>query len=139
MPRQVAILTSDATVAAEAKTKLPGTAVNWLADFCTDLYSQQRNAYLKQLIETMKGMRADGLSINAHAAIDKGFAGTLRRNNIELHGWDVDDLVTTAHLWHVGANSLTTDHPGWFRMLHLRKVASFLTHSIYNLTLLASR
>jgi glycerophosphoryl diester phosphodiesterase len=116
-PAQIVILTTDKTVVAAAKKQLSGTPVVWLADLNCDSRPKQRSAYLRQLIETLKAIRADGLSINAHTDIDNGFVDALRRNNIKMHAWNVDNPVTTAHLWHLGADSLTTDHPGWFRLL----------------------
>ena len=116
-PEQIIILTGDTAVAAAAKKQLPGSFVVWLIDFDGDAYSKQRSAYLRQLIETLKALGVDGLSINAHTPIDHGFVDALHRNRIELHAWNVDDPVTTAILWLMGADSLTTDHPGWFMVL----------------------
>ena len=115
-PEQIVILTSDKTVAAEAKKRLPGTIVAWLTDLDYDSHAKEQSRYLRQLTVTLKAIGADGMSINAHSAIDKNFVDALRRNNINMHVWNVDDPVTTAHLWYLGAYSLTTDHPGWFRL-----------------------
>ncbi len=118
---QMVILTTDKTVVAEAKRQLPGTRVVWLADFSNGTVAKERSAYMRQLIEALRVTGADGLSINAHSAIDNDFAAVLRRNQIAMHVWDVDDPVTMAHSWYLGSDSLTTDHPGWFRMLQRRK------------------
>lgn len=113
-PSQIDILTSDKTVIAEAKKQLPEIAVFWLTDYRCDAQAKQGSP---QFIEAVKRTKAEALSINAEAAVDSAFMDELRRNKVELHVWNVDNLTTIARFWRLGAASLTTDHPGWFRFL----------------------
>ena len=116
-PGQVRILTSDKSVITEAKKQLPGIAVFWLMDEAGGAQAKQVSPDTEQFIANLKTGGAKGISIDARAAVSSAFVEALRRYKMELHVWNVDDISTTVRTWHLGAGSLTTDHPGWFRML----------------------
>jgi glycerophosphoryl diester phosphodiesterase len=58
---------------------------------------------------------ADGVDLYANERVDKHLARMLRDEGLELHVWTVNDPVVARKMVEVGAESITTDRPGWLR------------------------
>lgn len=114
-PADVALMSFDEAVIAEAKQQLPELATYWLVAF-DDEQSLERPAPSAQtIVETARRLRADGVGCQDHAAFDPAFAAALRQAGLELHVWTVNDAPAVRRYVALGARSLTTDRPGIIR------------------------
>jgi glycerophosphoryl diester phosphodiesterase len=114
-PKQAAVISSDEAVIAEAKKKLPGIKAYWITTYRQDRETGKWSPSLVQMLETLKKIRADGLSSHARCIIDRPFIKAFHKAGMEINVWTVDNPVKALRFKNLGVDSLTTNRPGWLR------------------------
>lgn len=116
LPRdRIAILAFREDVVATAKERMPDIRAFWLVDFKWDPTGKCWTPSREKVLRTLKTCRADGLDCRAHRVVDRPFVAALRRAGLELHVWTVDDPQVARRFRALGADSITTNRPGWLR------------------------
>jgi glycerophosphoryl diester phosphodiesterase len=106
-PRQVVILAFSEEVITAARRQLPRVKALWLDDTPTPA--------IGTVLRTLERTGASGLSCRARSAIDAPFVQALHAAGREFHVWTVDAPRTAARFAALGADSVTTNRPGWLR------------------------
>ncbi len=113
---QLRILCFNAEVIKAAREVFPKIKRHWLVEFsceaATGLVLPATQPILTKLAEIM----ADGLNSMANCAVlTREFVAQLRRRNLEVAAWTVDDAAQARQLTDAGVQMLTTNRPGWLR------------------------
>lgn len=111
-PRQVVIISFDASTLRESKRLMPQVMTCWLSG-----YKQQADGTYtpaaEQIIRTVVDAGADGFGTSANPPVlTAGFIKTIRDGGVrDLHVWTVNDPELAAHFARLGVNGITTDRP----------------------------
>jgi glycerophosphoryl diester phosphodiesterase len=105
--RQVVVLAFSEEVITAAREQLPRVKALWLTD--------TRTLAIETVLSTLDRIGACGLSCRARSAIDAPFVQALHAAGREFHVWTVDAPRTAARFAALGADSVTTNRPGWLR------------------------
>jgi glycerophosphoryl diester phosphodiesterase len=112
-PEQTAVISFNADVIAAAKKARPDLQCYWIVNLAPK-NKKPRNA--EELIAKAKQIKADGLDLSATPEIlDKTFGDKVRAAGFKLYVWTVNDVELARKMIAAGAESLTTDRPGWLR------------------------
>jgi glycerophosphoryl diester phosphodiesterase len=103
---RMAIICFNGSVIAACKKTMPEVDAHWVVS--TKTYNKMG---LKRVMRNLKRWGADGLDIQASAAITPELGVALRGNGLEFHCWTVNDLPLARHMIKMGVDSITTDHP----------------------------
>ncbi|MBI4850085.1 MAG: glycerophosphodiester phosphodiesterase [Nitrospirae bacterium] len=114
-PRQTVVMSFNEAVIFETRMQLPRIKALWLTNFARDKNTGEWGPSIDRIVKTLKKIKADGLNCIGHQIIDEAFVKTLRKNKMELHVWNVNDIETAVYFRHLGVDSMTTDRPGWLR------------------------
>jgi glycerophosphoryl diester phosphodiesterase len=114
-PEQAVILAFDAEVVAAARQLLPGVKTLWITGYTRDWQCGGWNPAIGEVIQTLERTGASGLASQARRFIDAAFVRALRAAGMEFHVWTVDSPRTAARFAALGADSVTTNRPGWLR------------------------
>ncbi|GFO70500.1 glycerophosphoryl diester phosphodiesterase [Geomonas limicola] len=109
---KVRILAFSAELISAVKERLPGYRACWLTDY-RFRGSWQPNP--RQVLETLRSCRADGLASRERSVLDREFVTELRREGHEIHVWTVDRARPARRLVELGVDSIMTNRPGWLR------------------------
>ena len=112
-PEQVTILSFDAEVVAEARKLLPEVKALWITGYTRDWRCGGWSPPLGEVLRTLERAGASGLASQARRFIDATFVRALRDAGMEFHVWTVDAPRSAARFIALGANSVTTNRPGW--------------------------
>lgn len=112
---QVAVISFDQTVIAEAKRQLPHLKAFWLTGLKKAETSHALSPTVEEILDILLDLHADGVDLAAHPPIDQHFVDELGRANKTCHVWTVDDLPRAQWFCALGIESLTTNQPGWLR------------------------
>ena len=112
---QAVILSFDAEVVAEARQLLPHVKALWITDYKRDWQCGGWSPSIGEILQTLERTGAMGLASRAHKIVDATFVQALRAAGVELPVWSVDSPRTAARLMALGADSITTNRPGWLR------------------------
>ncbi len=111
-PEQTCVISFNADVIAATKKARPDLQALWLVSLNTK--GKPRTA--DELIAKAKEIKADGLDLSATPAVlDKAFAAKIKAAGLKLYVWTVNDADLAKKMIEVGAESITTDKPGWLR------------------------
>jgi glycerophosphoryl diester phosphodiesterase len=111
-PEQTCVISFNADVVAAAKKARPDLQCLWIVGLNTK--GKPRTA--EELIAKAKEIKADGLDLSATPAVlDKEFADKVKAAGLKLYVWTVNDVELAKKMIAVGAESITTDKPGWLR------------------------
>ena len=124
LPEQVMIIAFDAGVIAAVKQSLPMLKAFWLTDFTRNDPYGLWTPSAEAILETVTLCRADGVDLQAHSVVDRSFVQLLHTHKKEVHAWDVNDPATARRFEEMGAESLTTNHPGQIRTVLDTRVAT---------------
>ncbi|NIP95021.1 MAG: hypothetical protein GWO24_16870 [Akkermansiaceae bacterium] len=117
---QIVVISFHSDVIAEIKNRRPEWIANWLYAFDSKK-PDSPNEKMPELLRTLKSIRADGLSSNAHPGIARAHLARLREAGFQHHVWTVNDATTARRFLDLGTQSVTTDFPGRLRKaLHNR-------------------
>ncbi len=114
-PEQIRIISFHTEVIRESKRVMPAITANWLTGFEHGDTTDQYRPTVTDIIETASDCRADGVGIKAAPHIDTAFVKELETAGLGLHIWTVNDPATAQRFIDLGAQSITTDRPGWLR------------------------
>lgn len=107
---QVVVISLNDKVIRECKTKGLQSKAFWVCEFRKDK-SGRITPSLETVLETLKQIKADGLSSNRDI-INESFARSIIEHGYEFHVWAVDDLEMARQYIKWGASSITTNIPG---------------------------
>ncbi len=112
---QVMVISFDAEVIAAVERRLPAIRTSWLSGF-EEGPSGQWHPTAREVVETAARIRTDGVDLEAKPEVlTKVFVRTLRSAGLEFHVWTVNDPGLARAMIDLGADSITTDRPGWLR------------------------
>jgi glycerophosphoryl diester phosphodiesterase len=104
--RRIRILSFNSEVISKIKKQAPEIPAFWLKRFHGKPGEQEK------ILDTLKKIRADGLSGMAHSSMDPSFLRRVRELGLEFHVWTVNDPRDFRYFHSMGTVSLTTDRPG---------------------------
>lgn len=111
-PEQMCIISFNADVVAAAKKARPDLQCLWIVS----LNTKGKPKTAEELIAKAKEIKADGLDLSATPAVlDKTFGGKVKDAGLKLYVWTVDDVELAKKMIAAGAESITTNRPGWLR------------------------
>jgi glycerophosphoryl diester phosphodiesterase len=107
-PEQMILISFHQDVVQAWKTAVPQQQAYWLLS-----YKANKPALMQQsandILETMRKIRADGLSTNA--AIPPQIVRSVQQQGLAWHVWTVDDPAVAQRMKAQGARSITTNQP----------------------------
>jgi glycerophosphoryl diester phosphodiesterase len=111
-PEQTCVISFNAAVIAAAKKARPDLQAFWIVG----LGGKGKPKTAEDLIAKAKEIKADGLDLSATPAVlDKAFGDKVRAAGLKLYVWTVDDVDLARKMIAAGAESITTNKPGWLR------------------------
>ena len=108
---QLRLLTFDPRLVAELKERLPGLKGCLNVDYHWSVGRLAWSPSREELLTTLAGCGADGLSSKAHAILDSQFVAALHRAGQEVHVWTVDTVRRADHFAGSGVDSIMTNRP----------------------------
>ncbi len=114
-PEQIAIISLEAAVIAEAKRQLPHIKALWVTNFTTDEKRGTLSPSVEEIVATLKYIGGDGVDCCSHPAIDQPFIQTLRKAHKEIHIWTVNEVRTAKQYQKLGVDSVTSNLAGWLK------------------------
>jgi glycerophosphoryl diester phosphodiesterase len=112
-PEQTPIISFNADVVAAVKKARPDLKAYWVVTL-SPKKAKPRTA--EELIVRAKEIGADGLDLSADPKVlTKEFGAKVKAAGLALYVWTVNDLDLARLMIALGAESITTDRPGWLR------------------------
>jgi glycerophosphoryl diester phosphodiesterase len=112
-PERTCVISFSADVIAATKRARPDLQVLWVVNLAP------RNAHpptAEELSATARATGAAGLALSAAPAVlDRAFGAKVKSAGLQLHVWTVDDVELAQQMIAAGAESITTNKPGWLR------------------------
>ncbi len=110
-PEQTCVIAFNADVIAATKRACPDLQSLWLVSL-----SGKKPKTAEELIAKAKEIKADGLDLSATPAVlDAAFGKKVKDAGLKLYVWTVDDVELAKKMIAAGAESITTNKPGWLR------------------------
>lgn len=109
---QIVMICFDKQVLQELKAQAPQYKVFWLCNF-HEAESGEIVPPLESVLETLALIKADG--IDSSTNIPESFVKAIKTHGYEWHVWTVDDLETAKRIKTLGANSITSNKPGYIK------------------------
>ncbi|MFM8273257.1 MAG: glycerophosphodiester phosphodiesterase [Gemmata sp.] len=111
-PEQTCVIAFNAEVIAAVKKARPDLQALWLVS----LNTKGKPKTAEELVEKAKTIKADGLDLSATPAVlDEAFGKKVKAAGLKLYVWTVNDVALAKKMIAAGAESITTDKPGWLR------------------------
>jgi glycerophosphoryl diester phosphodiesterase len=111
-PEQACVISFNAYVVAASKKLRPDLQAFWIVS----LNTKGKPKTPEELIAKATAIKADGLDLSATAAVlDKAFGDKVKAAGLKLYVWTVDDPELAKKMIAAGAESITTNKPGWLR------------------------
>jgi glycerophosphoryl diester phosphodiesterase len=114
-PEQMAIISFELDVCAEAKRALPDHPVYYLAEFEQDKATQVWSPTVAELIEQAHQARVDGLDLSFKGPVDAALVKEARAAGLDVLVWTVDKPEDARRMVEAGVSGLTTNRPGALR------------------------
>ena len=115
-PEQACVISFNADVIAASKKLRPDLQALWIVSLNTKNTKNTKPKTAEELIARAKDIKADGLDLSATPAVlDKAFGDKVRAAGLKLYVWTVDDAELARKMIAAGAESITTNKPGWLR------------------------
>lgn len=105
---QIVVISFHEEVIRQVKEMAPQFKAFWLCSFKKSKLGRLRPS-LETVLQTLTGIRADGLSSNTK--IPDAFIPAIADAGYEWHVWTVNDVATAQRMKALGARSITTDFP----------------------------
>ena len=110
---QTPVISFNAEVVAAVKKARPDLKAYWIVTLSP---KKARPRTAVELIEKAKEIKADGLDLSADPRVlTKEFGAKVKAAGLALYVWTVNDVELARQMIEAGAESLTTDRPGWLR------------------------
>ena len=114
-PDQMVVICFNEDVLELAKKSMPHIKTLWLSSF-EQGDDGKWTPTAEEIIATAMRINADGVHLKANPeVIDRVFVAKLRQADLEFHVWTVDDPEVARKMLRLGADSITTNRPGWLR------------------------
>lgn len=110
----VTIIGFDHDTVAAAKKEL-GLETYWLSGWKRDERTKEVLTDPDDLVRRAVAAGVDGLGLAHDGPIDERFVRAIRDAGLRLNVWTVNDAEVAGELLRLGADSITTDRPGWLR------------------------
>jgi glycerophosphoryl diester phosphodiesterase len=110
---QIVVICFNEKVIQELKAKAPQFKAFWLSGF-KENKSGKAVPSPETVLKTLKQTEADGFS-SSKDIISEPFIRSVMEHGYEYHVWTVDDLKTAKRFKKWGANSITTNVPGYMK------------------------
>lgn len=111
-PGQLRLLAFSHELILALKSRLPDYRACWLTDY---RHGAVWRPSREEVLETVRGCRADGLASRDRSILDAQLVAALRRESLEIHVWTVDAAASARRLLALGVDSIMTNRPGWLR------------------------
>lgn len=112
-PEQTCVISFNADVIAASKKARPDLQALWIVTLAP---KNQKPRTAEELITKAKEIKADGLDLSATPAVlNEMFGKKVKAAGLKLYVWTVNDAVLAKQMIAAGAESITTDKPGWLR------------------------
>lgn len=113
--QQTIVICFNELVIARVKDRLPTIKTYWLSSFEKDETGTWQPTRT-EIIETAMRVKADGVALKANLdVIDESFVAEIRRADLEIYIWTVNDPAVAKRLRDLGVEGIITDRPGWLR------------------------
>jgi len=114
-PDQMVVICFNEDVLELVKKSMPHIKTLWLSSF-EQGDDGKWTPTAEEIIATAMRINADGVHLKANPeVIDRVFVAKLRHADLEFHVWTVDDPELARTMLRLGADSITTNRPGWLR------------------------
>ena len=110
---QIVMICFKKNVIQALKTKAPQYRAYWLASFRKDK-SGKITPSIQSALGTLSQIKADGISSSKNV-IDHAFVNRIKEKGYEYHVWTIDDVKTAKRFKMWGAQSITTNAPGYIK------------------------
>jgi len=110
---QIVVISFNRAVIQEMKAAAPQYKACWLSNFEREKSGKIKPS-LDTVLTTLKQINADGFS-STKKLIDEAFISEVIKAGYEYHVWTVNDLKTAKRFKSWGADSITTDVPGYIQ------------------------
>ncbi|MFP6882545.1 MAG: glycerophosphodiester phosphodiesterase [Roseibacillus sp.] len=107
---QIVVISFESSVIQVVKRQRPQWVANWLYSFKKGA-SDGLTEELPKVLQTLKEIKADGLSSNSHAGITAALVAKLEAAGFQHHVWTVNDARTARRFLELGTKTVTTDIP----------------------------
>ncbi len=112
-PEQTAVISFSPDVVAAVKKARPDLQACWVVSLAP---KDQNPPSAEELIAKAREVNADGLDLSATATtLDKTFGTKVKAAGLKLYVWTVNDVELARKMLDAGAESISTDRPGWLR------------------------
>ncbi|MEX2187179.1 MAG: glycerophosphodiester phosphodiesterase [Pirellulales bacterium] len=109
---QMAVISFNAEVVAAAKAALPQLKAYWIVDPKPD----KKPAWTtKSLLAKSQEIKADGLDLSVQPIVTGEFVRGMKRENLPVFVWTVDDAAVAKRMVAAGVLGITTNRPAWLR------------------------
>ncbi len=110
-PSQVVLISFDDEVIRACREKLPAYEVHWISSLKEFDQGSNAELYAKRLEAT----GANGFQFQATSPVTSDWLAALRRKNLPLTSWTVNDAALARRMIGYGVSHITTDRPGPLR------------------------
>jgi len=111
---QIIVIAFDAEVIRAVKRNRPDIRAHLLVHFKRD-HCKHWHPAPAAVLQELKRIAADGLSTHCDRFIDHTFVATLKHHGWQYHTWTVDTVPLAHHFTNIGADSITSNRPGWLK------------------------
>ena len=108
--KNISIISFNEEVLSGVKELLPDITVNLLVSFEEEVEKQK-----ERLLSKIRRSNIDGLGLQSHMKLTKGFLRALLKENKAIHVWTVDQPEEAKRYQEIGLASVTTNRPGQIR------------------------
>ncbi|MEC7911332.1 MAG: glycerophosphodiester phosphodiesterase family protein [Pseudomonadota bacterium] len=108
--KNISIISFNEEVLSGVKELLPDITVNLLVSFEEEVEKQK-----ERLLSKIRRSNIDGLGLQSHMQLTKGFLKALMKENKAIHVWTVDQPEEAKRYQEIGLASVTTNRPGQIR------------------------
>ncbi len=114
-PSQVVPIGFSLNLMRQVKQALPMCSVFGVFEFETNPATGAVRPTAEEIVLRARDAGLDGVDLDATGPLDAEFVSELRRAELQIAVWTVDDPVRARELLAVGIESITTNRPGWLR------------------------
>jgi glycerophosphoryl diester phosphodiesterase len=115
-PEQIVVIAFNAEVIARTRELMPELKAYWLLSYKFNEETQAWSPSFDKILETLGRINAHGLSTHGNQkVVDENFVKKLRAAGYEFHVWTIDDAESAQYFYELGADSITTNRPGFIR------------------------
>ncbi len=97
-----------------SKKLMPDIPTYWLVGTKRDKETEAWLPHSPDLVDDVVASGLDGLNVH-WAGVNKAFVKSVRKADLGLYIWTVNDPLEGARLSKLGVDGITTDRPGWLR------------------------